>query len=488
MRFRRLAAGCLLATSLVACGSTVDSTRRAAPEQSEAGEFGEAGLSNDASVDGTSAAERPSVARRPSGPSTPAGNAASSNFGATGAAADRRPITVGILSTNNDAAPSAGVDNGNTFSTRRAFEGYVAAYNARGGLEGRRIIPVYVELRSSSTTLPADLEAACERFTNDDRVAVVLSAIGLFSDALSQCLAKAQIPQIAGDYALGDTVSLTDAPSFYAVSTMTIDDRMRALLEQAARAGRLAKSDKIGVVIEGCPFNSRAYTRTVVPTARRLGLELADRVDARCFEGFDDFAGLASDMAAAVLRFKRTGVTKVIFVSGSVEGNLVLLFATAAESQGWHPGYGITSAGAPVVQETNTPKTQLANAFGLGWLPTLDTTRPTAEPPAAKGCVQDLRAGVGVEPQTPTDRYFAFSICDTFALYNAALRITLGATDRASIGAAISRIGTSFEAAAVHGGDTNFGGGRRTGPSQGRLFAWSTSCACFDYTGSPFSL
>jgi hypothetical protein len=141
-----------------------------------------------------------------------------------------------------------------------------------------------------------------------------------------------------------------------------------------------------------------------------------------------------------------------------------------------------------VVQEGNTPKTQLANAFGLGWLPTLDTTRATAAPPAAQRCLQDLKAGAGLSPLTATDRYDAFSICDTFALYESALKLTLGTSDAASVVAAISRIGTGFAAAATHGGVTDFASGRRTGPAQGRLFAWSTGCGCFDYTGAAFNL
>ena len=395
---------------------------------------------------------------------------------------------MGILYTNNDAAPSAGVDNGNTFSARTAFEAFVNMYNRRGGLAGRRIEPVFVELRSSSVSLPADLEAACTEFTQDNRVALVLSAVGLFSESLADCLAKARTPQIAGDYALGDDTSLERSPSFFAPDTMTVDDRMRTLLERATAARRLGPADKVGVVIEGCPYNTRAYTRTVVPTAKRLKLTITDHVEARCFAGFNDFGGLASDMGSAVLRLNSRGVTKVVFVSGSVEGNLMLLFATAAESQGYRPGYALTSAAAPAVQEANTPRAQLANAFGIGWLPSIDSSRSGATLPAARRCAQDLQAGAGVAPASPADRYFAYSICDTFALSDAALSRTSGASDAGSIATAVVGLGTGFAASAIHGEVTDFRNGRRTGPAEGRLFAWSTACPCFDYVGEPFKL
>jgi hypothetical protein len=269
---------------------------------------------------------------------------------------------------------------------------------------------------------------------------------------------------------------------------MTVDDRMRALLEQTMAAHRLTAADKIGAIIEGCPYNTRAYSRTVEPTAKRLGLTITDSVEARCFQGFNDFGGLASDMANAVLRLRSRGVTVVIFVSGSFEGNLMLLFGTAAESQGYHPGYALTSAAAPAVQEANTPKAQLANAFGVGWLPALDSVRPAASLPGAQRCVEDLKAGAGVAPASPADRYTAFGICDTFALYEGALRLTSGATDLGSIGRAIDGLGTGFAASAAYGERTDFGNGRRTGAAQGRLFGWSSACGCFDYMGAPFDL
>lgn len=147
------------------------------------------------------------------------------------------------------------------------------------------------------------------------------------------------------------------APSTMRASdTMTIDDRIRVQFERSTVAQQLTPADRIGVVVEGCPYNTRSYTRTVAPTAKRLGLTITDRVDARCFQGFNDFGGLAWDMGNAVLRLSSRGANKVVFVSGSFEGNLMLLFGTAAESQGYRPGYALTSAAASALQETSTPR------------------------------------------------------------------------------------------------------------------------------------
>lgn len=499
----RLLAGCLLSVSLSACGTTVTTTPTAAggsaaptdnglgapattgagvaapdatqPDPAGAG----ADLTGPATTGGSSTATSGAAVGGPTGPAGPS----------TGATANRRPIKIGIIYVNNDqGASSAGISNGNTFTPRRAYEAIVSAYNSRGGVGGRRINPVYVELKSSSTSLKADIEAGCNRFTQDEHVAAVWGGTGLYSEEFSDCLAKARTPQITGDYALGDNDSLRRAPYLVPAATLTVDDRVRLMLERLTTARKVTAKDRLGVVVEGCSYDQRAYTNTVEPTAKRLGLTIAQTVEARCFEDIRDLGGQASDMQSAVLRFQTNNVTKVLFVSGSVESNLLLYFATAAESQRYRPGYALTSAAAPAVQEANTPKAQLANAVGLGWLPSIDTNRVAAPLPAARGCLQDLQRAAGLTPQGAVDRAYAFSACDTAGLYDAALRATRGNADVTRVLVAVAALRGGFAGAASFGERTDFTGGRRTGPAQGRLFAWSTACSCFDYTGSPVSL
>lgn len=423
------------------------------------------------------------------GSTTDAGPGTTTDDTGTGESADRRPIKVGIVYVNNDeGASSAGVDNDNTFTPRRVYDALVAAYNARGGFADRRITAVFVELRSSSPSLQADIQAACSKFTQDEHVAVVLGGTGLYSESFSECLTKARTPQLTGDYGLGDTQSMQQAPYLFAPASLDIETRMRAVLEHLTAAGRLTAEDRLGVVIEGCTYNQRAFRNGVVPTAKRLGLTIAAETESRCFESIGDLGGLSSDMQAAVLKFRTNDVNKVLFVSGNVEGNLMLFFATSAESQGFRPGYALSSAVIPAVQEANTPKSQLANAVGLGWLPSVDRTRAPASMPAGTRCLRDLKTGSGTTPNSAVDRAYAFTACDAFALYDAALRATLGATDATTVANAITRLGTGFASAAVYGEETDFRSGRRTGPAQGRVFAWSGDCGCFDYTGSPVRL
>jgi hypothetical protein len=497
-------AAALLAVALTGCGTTVTT----APTAAAPGVSGPAnnGLGAPAGTTGglaaTTGAQPGSVAGTTgatasgtSGGSTTGtvvgtgGTTGTSTGATTGTSANRSPIKIGIIYVNNDSgASSAGINNGNTFTPRRAFEGIVAAYNARGGVAGRHINPVYVELKSSSTTLKADIEAGCAKFTQDEHVAAVWGGTGIYSEEFSDCLAKARLPQISGDYALGDNAGLKRAPYLIPSGTLTVDDRVRLMLERLTTAGRLTVKDKLGVVVEGCPFDQRAYQNTAVPTAKRLGLTIAQKFEPRCFESIGDLGGQVSDLQSAVLQFQTNAVNKVLFVSGSVESNLLAYFAQGAESQSYHPGYALTSAAAAAVQEANTPKTQLANAVGLGWLPSIDTNHVTPPLPAARQCLQELQKGAGVTPQGAVDRNYAFGACDIANLYDAALRATGGNSDVTQVLAAISALRTGFPGSLSYGEETDFSSGRRTGPAQGRIFAWSPTCMCFDYTGSPVSL
>lgn len=441
------------------------------------GAFGEQGDGSGGAAEG---------GRRQEGGSAPAAQAPGTAPEA-GATADRSPLRLGLLYVNNDAAAGAGVDNGNSFGPRRSLEAQVAAANARGGLAGRRVQPTYVELQSSSSSYASDLQAACESFVEDAKVSVVLSFSGINDDQFSSCLSKAGVAHVNGSYALGDTTSLAASRTTVSLAGLSVDRRSKATLEQLTRSGYLTRSSRIGVVVEGCPYNQRAFERTLLPTAARLGLDVVETATTRCFGGINDLGGLASDSQNAVLRFSSQKVDRVLVVS-SVEANVLLVFTNAAESQGYRPGYGLTSLALANVLKDNIPHAQLVNAKGVGWIPSVDDSGPSLTPTAqTRTCAESSRA-YGVSPASPADHFTVFSHCDAFGLTDRVLHLSRGATAPRAWSAALDGVGTSFRGAAVLEGRTDFSDGRRDGPALGRIFAWDRGCSCFRYTGGSFPI
>ena len=184
-------------------------------------------------------------------------------------------------------------------------------------------------------------------------------------------------------------------------------------------------------------------------------------------------------MQNAVLGFQTAGVTQVVFVSVSAETNLFLLLSTAAESQGYRPGYALTSAAALGVQVTNAPKAQLENVRAVGWLPSLDLGAGGGSPQSA-ACLKQLSAQ-SVNATSVLDRYFATTRCDVLALYAKALKATRGNASGASILTALRGLGTSFASAATLDAATDLGSAPGGGAAHGLRVAFGTSCGCFTW-------
>jgi hypothetical protein len=397
---------------------------------------------------------------------------------------DSSPIKLGLLYVNNDAAAGAGVDNGTTFGPRKVLEALVQATNARGGLAGRRVVPTYVEIKSSSSSFASELQAACSSFAEDAKVSVVMSYLGLAEEQFSACLARSGIVHVNGSYGLGDSTSIAAQPITVSPNALGADRRLKALLERMKAVGHLTGSSRIGVLVEGCPYNERATQRTLLPTAKQLGLNVVRVRATRCFGGINDLSGLASDSQGAVLDFNAQQVDRVVFVS-AVEGNLMLVFATAAESQAYRPGYALSTLAIPNVIKDNVPQAQLTGAKGMGWLPALDDDGDLTPTPAADACIARLKSQ-GLSPATRSDHWFAFSPCDTFALADRVLEQTGGsaAADRWNQG--LNAVGSTFVGAAMVEGRSEFRAGRREGPARARTFAWTPSCSCFRYVGGSY--
>jgi hypothetical protein len=136
----------------------------------------------------------------------------------------------------------------------------------------------------------------------------------------------------------------------------------------------LKGGDKVGYVVEACPEYVRTYDDVVVPTARRLGLQLVN-AQTVCVNGAQDLGTEISQIQSAVLQFRSSGVTTVSAVS-QAEAIVAVYFAKNAEEQQWRPQYLYTSVASPdrlVKSQGNSlsfPPAQLPGLHGLGWIPT----------------------------------------------------------------------------------------------------------------------
>ena len=493
---QRHALAALVALLAAGCGTTVDTaTLRAGQPGAAGGEGlsvpspgavasvpGRPGVPLGSAAGGTGSVVAPGVVS-----GTPGVVAGSRGVPGGGTGATTAPIQLGILYSVNDGAQSAGVDNGNTFTVSRAVRALVASWNKTGGIGGRRIDPVYAEVHSASNDYDSQFQAACSAFTEDHHVAAVLTSDGFYSETLLTCLTKAGVPVVSGDYAAPDRKGAGQYPYYISPLMPLGNTRVVDQVNRLKASGFLTASNKIGVVIEGCPIDRRVFADALVPALRNAGLTLTTSSEARCFMSLQDFGGMASDTQNAVLAFRSQGVDRVMFVSEAAEGNLVLLFAEAADAQHYTPGYALDSVALPAILADNLPQSQLVNMRGLGWIPSVDSqVRSDLRPNASgKRCLARL-ADQGVQATSNADFYTAYSVCDGFAFLDTSLRTTRGDAGAGAVLASLDAIGSSFVAATTVDGRVTVSRARRTGAGAVRMFAYGGSCGCFHYTSGSF--
>jgi hypothetical protein len=482
-----------VATFATACGTTVHGSAGAAadsvgpglsvPTTAPSSDPGRPGPSlpgpANLSVPGTATAPGPAAI----GPQT-----TTSAGPGTGAARTTGPIKVGFMYAINDAAASAGVDNNTSINAGNVMHALVASYNRQGGFAGRRIDPVYASMRSSSNDFEGDLAAACATLTQDNHVAAVFSTVGIYSESFYACLAKAGVPVISGDVG-PDRYDAQAFPLLVTPDSMLGDTRVMEVVDRLNASGWLTTRDRMGVVIEDCPVNHRIYANSLAPELKRLGIAVAATVAPHCFQSISDLGSISAEMGSAVVQFRQRGVTKVIFVSQAQEGTMTYEFMLAAGNQGWYPGYAMSSASDATIQQGQggVPKREFSNARGVGWMPPLDsidrgqwTTTATT-----RTCLARVRAE-GLRPSTAIDDIQVETVCDTFVLYDAALRTTHGNDSAAVVQQGLRTAGTRFSSAAALSGSVGFWDHGRLAPAQGRMFEYVSSRGGFVYAGRPF--
>jgi ABC-type branched-subunit amino acid transport system substrate-binding protein len=394
------------------------------------------------------------------------------------------PIELGLLvfGSNEDAAAQLGADVGASVTMKDAAEGLVEYLNRIGGIAGRRIVKVeYVMEASASDSYESQAQAACAMFTQDHHVAAVVGAHHYFSPTLESCLTRAGIPHIGASIST-DVDGYRAYPGLAAPSVPSVDRRIRALVDGRARDGYLSKKNRLGVIVDSCAYNVRAFNRTLVPAAARHGISL-ERVDVECITGFGDAGPSSAAMQSAILRFRNAGVDRVMFLS-SFEGSLILIFAQQAETARYRPGYLISSGAVLASVADSYPRDQLVNMRGTGWAPTLDVTAREVRNPVTRRCRAAL-AGVGIRPASKADDVVVDLSCDSFFLLEAVLKETRGSLNASLFRSTMAGLGTSFQSA-MNLGTTSFSESKHDGPDTFAPFDYRVECTCFRYVGRPF--
>ncbi|NUS55017.1 MAG: ABC transporter substrate-binding protein [Streptomycetaceae bacterium] len=335
--------------------------------------------------------------------SSPSGGPASVAAVAPGVTADS--IKLGIVYPDLAAVRQfTKTDHGDYEATYGAL---IDKINAGGGINGRKILPVYAKINPAS---PAAAQETCVKLTQDEKVFAV---VGAFNASEPLCYVQTHKTAVVGGPLTMKNYAVAQAPWF---SDQRGGDEVgdgMALLNQAnALAGK--KVAVVGVV------NEQALVKeTVVPALQKLGVTPVETgiVDAN----FQDAVATSQQMGVFIQKFRASGADAVVVVGGT--GGQ---FPKELEKTDYRPRLLFTNTSSigtyindSAQHDYSTMKDALALALNIQWSePKLQECVATVEAaiPAVKGKLVDP---LNVPPGQPQPQVSLDVACRTLSLFKA---------------------------------------------------------------------
>jgi hypothetical protein len=376
----------------------------------------------------------------------------------------------------------------------------IAYMNQHGGIDGHKIVPVYVTVSSSSDKATA-AQQVCAALTQDNKVDIELSGA---DDVLAPCLRQHGISAIGGGVGVGqDTATLRQQPNVYSPDTIPLDVMAAAEIRYAASHGVLKRGSRLGVLVDGCPAEQRVLNGTVKPLANRLGISVTVGAIDCVTNLVSGLVQVKTQASSAVLKFKTTGVTTVMTIS-PVEAYALASFSQTAVQQRFYPRYLLDST-ANLYNNTQPNATikfapaVLPQVIGFGSSP-LNDVGPLANPVnkaqrAAQARCKQADPGQGITTvDKPANRYFDlagfYGNCDMFFVMKEVLEangLRFGLSDIAHGFATV--LARGVPAAGVTGGRLGtVAGTPQVGTAMVRPFGYDRVHHRLHYIGEPFKV
>lgn len=495
---RRFAVALVGLVTLAACGSTV-STQGVGAGGSLGQNLSGSGALSGASAAGTNALSSSSDGQTGATTTAPTQGSTSSTGGSIGSSQggsggglpsnvptsgfgfDAKSIYIGVT-TNKDAQTTlaaVGITSGSLGDQTAMTKAVLADINASGGVLGRKIIPVFHDVKTAdtSTNPQGAAQSACVAFTEDVRVAAALELV-LDSRAFAQCMVKHRAFVVSNGLTFTDKSYVQGlSPYFFRLVSPLAERLVSTLL---GRLTALNYFDHWNTATGGPDKTGKAPVKVGLfyvdePATTRVFGDMATRLQHMGF-AVNKYAYARQDSTYenAVLQFKAAGVTHLIGDNASY-----VLLMRQTQAQGYYPRYGLTSYnGSGILLQQTAPASAMAGALGIGWVPTIDVDAahdPGSTGTAYSSCLQTMKKHT-VDVSTRSALANALGICDGLRVLVQSMQ-SGGGFDGPHITS--GRGSFSFESAATFSNNNN--AGRIDLPSAVRDLAFDSSCKCFLY-------
>lgn len=380
-----------------------------------------------------------------------------------------------------NAAFGTGAENPSSSATTKEWsEAVIKEQNARGGILGRKIEPIYYEIQTQDLLSPQGRaqseQQMCDKFTQDNKV---FAMIPLQSNegVLLECAKKTDTPMIGTsntDVNL-DGQRFGDAGAWwFKPNWLSGERRERAMVSRLLAQNWLPKTAKVGIIMEDKPQYRRAVEKGLKPALAAAGIKVVSEV------AWPD--QVESPWDNYVLKFRSDGVTHVIWSGCGCAATPPGLFMRAAENQEYRPKHALGSEYLMRGIPTIAPHNQLDGMAGIGWGPEFDYGPERA---AALKPISAADAQCRKDMAKNNIKIHGGMYCE-FVYFLAAALERAPALTRAGFTSGAEALGTGY--LSVGTPSTKLGAGRHDGTSAVWDVVFDRACGCIKYKGSPHSI
>jgi ABC-type branched-subunit amino acid transport system substrate-binding protein len=378
-------------------------------------------------------------------------------------------VYLGVITADDpQAASGSGLE---ATSVVKDISAIVGEVNRRGGVFGRRLVPLFHQSQSASllTNSQAAAQETCTYFAQKVKVVAVVNLVAAVdTTSLRSCLRDWHLPLFGMDSVLHDDESLRDAGPYVLTQNANLSRLPAHWIARLTAQGYFDGGAKLGILSDDSPAGQRFVDR-LADQAEKNGLTV---VKALTYSG--------SSVGSVQRTFMIAGVTHVLMVPSS--GAAALTFMDRAEQQGYRPRYALTSALSPDQLVRDAPVAQLQGAVGIGWNPAVDVD--DAHDPgssAGRACLAVLkRGGVTFSSSQRSAKAAGFAMCDALSIIVGGAKHSVR-LDPAGLLLGVTRLGPGFPVSVA------FGNGlaplSNALASSSRDLHFDGACRCFAYSG-----
>jgi hypothetical protein len=377
---------------------------------------------------------------------------------------------------------------------RNFYKVVIDDINKHGGIAGRRIVPVYFELHTAdTTTIEQQYEAACSTWTKDNKQGV-FAILDTGRPALRECARKNGVVEF-GESSASVAQTFRQYPNYVELNGINMVREAPVTINGLAAQQYFDPGSKIGIVAWDDPNHREGVRAGYIPTLRSRGLSLAtEPAFVHVPENAQDLGSSSAGVSAAVLRFNSLHVDHVFVLDGTAGicggACLTTLFMREADSQNYHPRYGLNTNNQPQagIDGNLYPTSQLSRSLAVLWGDQETAADVGIQKNAARVRCSALmkKNGYDIDGANSNFRGFALFACGEVWFMQAAAAKMTGPLTVANFMAGVNQLGDSHQDPTTY--LAHYSSTQHDGAVGIRYAHYVDSCECFRYTSPVYRI